>query len=81
MARVEAAAVRVTEERMTGPELTSLTCGMNPSIKRAIATIPEGARQRIRYPRAIVDPHTGELMSDAEVAEIPAYTQCRCFKR
>ena len=52
----------------------SITTGMNPSIKRAIAAIPESAWTPIRYPRAVVDPDTGELISDAEVAEIPAYT-------
>ncbi|WEB39172.1 IS1380 family transposase [Streptomyces yunnanensis] len=52
----------------------SLACGMNPSIKRAVATIPDDAWQPIRYPRAVVDPDTGELISDAEVAEIGAYT-------
>jgi hypothetical protein len=52
----------------------SVTTGMNPSIKRAIAALPEGAWTPIRYPRAVVDPDTGELISDAEVAEVPAYT-------
>ncbi|WP_165984075.1 IS1380 family transposase [Streptomyces sp. YIM 98790] len=52
----------------------SITTGMNPSIKRAIAAIPEDAWTPIRYPRAVVDPDTGELISDAEVAEIPACT-------
>ncbi len=52
----------------------SITTGMNPSIKRAIATIPDHAWRPIRYPRAVVDPDTGELISDAEVAETSAYT-------
>ncbi|WP_155059096.1 IS1380 family transposase [Streptomyces blattellae] len=52
----------------------SLTTGMNPSIKRAIAAIPDTAWQQITYPTAVPDPETGELISDAEVAEIPAYT-------
>ncbi len=52
----------------------SLSTGMNPSITTAIATIGEDAWQRIRYPRAVEDPDTGELISEAEVAEIPAYT-------
>jgi len=47
---------------------------MNPSIKRAVAAVPDIAWQAIRYPRAVLDPDTGELISDAEVAEIPAYT-------
>ncbi|MFD9286443.1 IS1380 family transposase [Streptomyces mirabilis] len=52
----------------------SLTTGMNPSIKRAIAAIPDTAWQQITYPTAVPDPETGELISDAEVAEMPAYT-------
>ncbi|WP_411130417.1 IS1380 family transposase [Streptomyces sp. x-19] len=52
----------------------SITTGMNPSIKRAIAAVPEGAWTPIRYPRAVIDPDTGELISDAEVAEISDYT-------
>ncbi len=52
----------------------SITCGMNPSIKRAIHTLPDQAWQQITYPTAVPDPATGELISDAEVAEIPAYT-------
>lgn len=52
----------------------SLTTGMNPSIKRAVLGIPDGAWQQITYPTAVPNPDTGELISDAEVAEIPAYT-------
>jgi hypothetical protein len=52
----------------------SLTWGMNPSIKRAVLGIPEEAWQQIAYPTAVPDPDTGELISGAEVAEIPAYT-------
>lgn len=52
----------------------SITTGMNPSIKRSIAAIDETTWQQIRYPTAVLDPDTGELISDAEVAEVPAYT-------
>lgn len=52
----------------------SITTGMNPSIRRAIAAVPDTAWQQITYPTAVPDPETGELISDAEVAEIPAYT-------
>lgn len=52
----------------------SITCGMNSPIKRAIAAIPDHAWQHIRYPTAVLDPDTGELISDAEVAETRAYT-------
>lgn len=52
----------------------SITTGMNPSIKRAIAAIDEDAWRQIRYPTGVLDPDTGELIYDAQVAEIPAYT-------
>lgn len=52
----------------------SITCGMNPSVERAVLAIPEGAWQQITYPTAVPDPDTGELISGAEVAEIGAYT-------
>ncbi|MCX5317597.1 IS1380 family transposase [Streptomyces sp. NBC_00154] len=52
----------------------SITTGMNPSIKRAVLGIPNDAWQQISYPTAVPDPETGELISDAEVAEIPEYT-------
>ncbi len=52
----------------------SITAGMNPSIKRAIAAIPESAWTRITYPTAVPDPETGELISGAQVAEIGSYT-------
>jgi hypothetical protein len=49
----------------------SLTTGSNPSINTAITQIPEGAWTPIHYPNAFVDQDTGELVSDAEVAEVP----------
>ncbi|MFD9607582.1 IS1380 family transposase [Streptomyces sp. NPDC059970] len=52
----------------------SVTTGMNPSIKRAVHSIPHDAWQQISYPTAVPDSETGELISDAEVAEIPQYT-------
>ncbi|MET7497496.1 IS1380 family transposase [Streptomyces sp900116325] len=59
--------------RRTGAHF-SITTGMNPSIKRAVHSIPDEEWQRISYPTAVPDPETGELISDAEVAEIPQYT-------
>ena len=41
----------------------------NPAVTRAIATIAEDAWQPVHYPGAVVDPDTGQLISDAEVAE------------
>ncbi|WP_432015623.1 hypothetical protein [Streptomyces cucumeris] len=48
--------------------------GMNPSIKRTVHSIPNDAWQHISYPTALPDPETGELIPDAEVAEISEYT-------
>ncbi len=49
----------------------SLTTGSNPSVNAAIAAIAEEAWTPIHYRHAFVDEDTGELISDAEVAEIP----------
>jgi hypothetical protein len=49
----------------------SLTTGSNPSVNAAITHIPHTAWTAIHYPQAFVDEQTGELVSDAEVAEIP----------
>ena len=48
----------------------SLTTGTNPSIDAAISQIPDTAWTAIHYPNSFVDTETGELVSDAEVAEI-----------
>lgn len=48
----------------------SLTTGSNPAVNAAIARIPDTAWTAIHYPNAFVDTETGELVSDAEVAEI-----------
>lgn len=42
----------------------------NAPVNAAIATIPDNAWVPVRYPGAVIDPDTGELISDAEVAEI-----------
>jgi hypothetical protein len=42
----------------------------NPTVARAIAAIAEDAWTPVHYPGAVTDPDTGELISDAEVAEI-----------
>jgi hypothetical protein len=49
----------------------SLTTGSNPSVDAAITTMPATGWTAIHYPQAFVDTETGELVSDAEVAEIP----------
>jgi hypothetical protein len=47
----------------------SLVLTKNPAVNRAIATIDQDAWTPVHYPGAVVDPDTGELISDAEVAE------------
>ena len=47
----------------------SLVLAKNPAVVRAIGTIAEDAWTPVHYPGAVVDPDTGELISDAEVAE------------
>jgi len=49
----------------------SLTTGSNPDVTATIAGIDEAAWTAIHYPEAFVDTDTGELISDAQVAEIP----------
>ena len=47
----------------------SITARMDRAVVAAISAIPEDAWIPIHYPNAIVDEDTGELISDAEVAE------------
>lgn len=49
----------------------SVVLTKNQAVTRAIATIAEDAWTPVHYPGAVVDPDTGELISDAEVAEVP----------
>ena len=52
----------------------SVTARMTSTVKAAIAAIDETAWTAIHYPNAFTDPDTGELISDAEVAEVPVFT-------
>ncbi|MGH3738981.1 MAG: IS1380 family transposase [Micromonosporaceae bacterium] len=47
----------------------SLALAKNRAVARAIAAIDADAWVPVHYPGAVVDPDTGELISDAEVAE------------
>lgn len=47
----------------------SVVLAKNPAVVRAIASIPDDAWTPVTYPGAFTDPDTGELISDAEVAE------------
>jgi hypothetical protein len=49
----------------------SVTVRMTPNIKAAIGSIDDDAWTAIEYTDAILDEHTGELISRAEVAEVP----------
>jgi hypothetical protein len=59
----------ISAARRAGAQF-SVTVSMNPSLHAAIATIGEDAWTPVHYPDAVEDPDTGELISDAEVAEI-----------
>lgn len=48
----------------------SLAMTRNPRITRAIESIDEQAWTPVHYPGAVTDPDTGQLISDAEVAEV-----------
>jgi hypothetical protein len=48
----------------------SFTIARNRSVDAAIATIDDQAYQPVRYPGAVIDPDTGQLISDAQVAEV-----------
>jgi Transposase DDE domain group 1 len=48
----------------------SFAMARNPAIDAAIATISQDAYIPVHYPGAVVDPDTGELISDAQVAEV-----------
>jgi DDE family transposase len=58
----------VTACRRAGVQF-SFVLTKNPAVTRAIDAIPEDAWTPVTYPGAVVDPDTGELISDAEVAE------------
>jgi len=49
--------------------MVSITVGSSPARQQAIGSIADGQWQPVHYPEAVVDPDTGELISDAEVAE------------
>jgi hypothetical protein len=47
----------------------SVVLTKNSAVTRAIGAIPEDAWTPVTYPGAVLDPDTGQLISDAEVAE------------
>jgi len=48
----------------------SLVITRSRAVDKAIASIPDDAWQPVHYPGAVIDPDTGELISDAQVAEV-----------
>jgi hypothetical protein len=50
--------------------LFSFTIARNPAVDAAINTIGDEQYTPVHYPGAVVDPDTGELISDAQVAEV-----------
>jgi Transposase DDE domain group 1 len=48
----------------------SVVLTKNPAVTRAIASISDNDWAPVHYPGSVVDPDTGELISDAEVAEV-----------
>lgn len=57
----------------------SVVLTKNRAVARAIASIDERAWTPVHYPGAVTDPDTGQLISDAEVAEVEftAFTSTR----
>jgi hypothetical protein len=51
----------------------SITVRMDKAVAKAIASVPEGAWEKIKYPRAVWDDDQQVWVSEAEVAEV-AYT-------
>ena len=49
----------------------SVALAKHRTVNRAIGAIAADAWTPVHYPGAVVDPDTGELISDAEVAEVP----------
>jgi hypothetical protein len=47
-----------------------VTLTKDPAVSRAIASIGDDSWVPVHYPGAVVDPDTGQLISDAEVAEV-----------
>src|SRR5207249_2731528 len=52
----------------------SFVLAKNAAVFRAIASIAEDAWTPVHYPGAVLDPDTGALISDAEVAEVARFT-------
>ena len=74
-ARFWSGAIRPTATARWWPRVSdmarfSLVMTRNAAIERAITAIDADAWTPVRYPGAVIDPDTGEWISDADVAEI-----------
>jgi Transposase DDE domain group 1 len=58
----------------------SVVLAKNPTVAAAIAEIPDDAWTPVQYPGAVLDPDTGQLIADAEVAEV-SYTAFASTKK
>lgn len=58
----------ITASRRAGAAF-SITARLDRAVRRAIASISEDQWLPIHYPQAVVDPDTGQLISNAQVAE------------
>jgi hypothetical protein len=61
----------------------SVVLAKNKVVNRAIGAIADDAWAPVHYPGAVVDPDTGQLISDAEVAEVrfTAFTLHQALER
>lgn len=60
----------VIRATLRGKACFSVVLTRTPPVNRAIDSIPETAWTPVQYPGAFTDPDTGELVSDAQVAEV-----------
>jgi len=82
LVRADCAATIVSVVVNAGAQF-SITVARNPSVDAAINTIDDTAYTPVHNPGAVTDPDTGELTSDAQVAEVPytALSSWMCLSR
>ncbi len=49
--------------------MVSITMPTSPAMRAAIGSVPDDRWRPVAYPEAVLDPDTGELISDVDVAE------------
>lgn len=60
----------VIKAAVKGDAMFSVVLTKNPAVQRAIDSIAEHEWVPVNYPGSVIDPDTGELISDAQVAEV-----------